>query len=73
MWASYYMRKNNFTKLSWKYYRNVYGLFALASTVYVMTESIFFEPYCDINSNHYKPNDNLFVAKDIKKQLKELK
>ncbi len=66
------MRKHNLKSLTFKQYRNAYGLFSLASVAYVFMESIFFEPYCDINSYHYKPNDNLFVARDIKKQLKEL-
>lgn len=72
MWGSYYMRKNNITKLHWKYYRNTYGIFALATCTYVFAESIFFEPYCNINSYHYNLDSNLSIARDIKKQLKEI-
>ena len=35
MWGSYYMRKNNLTKLHWKFYRNTYGLFVLGVSAYV--------------------------------------
>lgn len=72
MWGHYYMRKNNIANLGFKFYRNTYGVFALASCAYVFIESMLFEPYCDINSYHYKSNDNLFIAKDIKKQLREI-